>query len=695
MKKLLQHVKTGRIELVEVPAPTPRPGFVIVKTAFSAISRGTELALVELLKTSLVEKARRRPQDVRKVINMVRRYGIKTTYSLIKDKLDSYVPLGYSLAGEVLMADEASEFQKGDFVACGGSEYASHQEIASVPVNMCVKIPEGVGLDEAAFTTIGSVAIWALREADMRFGEKGLVVGLGLLGMLAYLIMDASGSLAWGTDIDDKKVSFASRIGVRATSLNELKERDFDYVIVAASSKDPAPLEYALNKVRKRGRIVILGAVPVNLDRNAMYEKEVKISVSRSYGPGRYDPYYELLGYTCPLEYLRWNVKENMKTFLELLASGKINVKNVITHRFDFNRAPEAYETLKDKNVVGAIFVYPGNVTYRKNGYVQKSPIAKGKIRVSVIGAGTFLRNFILPHMKKMKDIRFDTVCNERPESGYNVLKKFSFSSFTAEPDVVLNGDADLVVIGTRHDTHGELVKKALLRGKSVYVEKPLAIYLDDVYDIRKIIEDKGGFLHVGFNRRFADGLLRVKSFLRTTEPLSGFIRVIAGKLPSTHWAKIGEIGGDRIVGEVCHFIDVAVFLSESKVRSVYASSIKEGSDFDDNLHIQLKMENGGVITILYTEWGADILGKEYYEFHQNERSVMLHDFKTLVIKGDKNVNLKVKGKGHENEVKALIEGMKHGNPPIPLDEIFNVTFTTFAIRKSLREGREVFLREF
>ena len=278
MKKLLQHVKTGKIELVDVPLPEFKPGFVLVKTVYSAVSLGTELALVDLLRASIIEKARKKPEIVKKALSMAKRYGIKTAYQLISDRLDSYMPLGYSLSGEVMVAEEESEFSKGDVVACGGGEYASHQEIALVPVNMCVKIPTGVTLKEASFSTIGAVAIWALREAGVEFGERGLVVGLGLLGILSSRIMQSIGVDTTGVDIDSMKVDFANKIGVSAVNPPDLREGDFDFVLVTASSGDTSPLEYALEKARRRGRIVIVGAVPVRLDRNKLYEKEVKMS---------------------------------------------------------------------------------------------------------------------------------------------------------------------------------------------------------------------------------------------------------------------------------------------------------------------------------------------------------------------------------------------------------------------------------
>ena len=695
MRKLVLYIKNGKIELVDVPSYVFRPGFVLVKTAYSAISRGTELALVGLLKSSLIQKARKRPQDVKKVIQMAKRYGIKTTYSLVKDRLDAYMPLGYSLSGEVIVADEESEFSKGDRVACGGSEYASHQEIALVPVNMCAKVPEGVSLEEASFTTIGAVSIWALREADIKFGERGLVVGLGLLGILSSLIMKASGIITRGVDIDRKKIDFASKVGISASLLEGLDEEDFDFAIVAASSQSAAPLQYALQKVRRRGRVVIIGSVPIEADRNILYEKEVKISVSKSYGPGRYDPYYEILGYRCPLEYQRWNVKENMKTFLSLIALNGLNVKDVITHRFKFDDAPKVYDMLKHEHAVGVVLEYPEKVKPFNKIETGKTNKVVGKIHVGVIGAGTFVKNFILPHFKSHKDVVLDTVCNEKPETSLNVAERFGFLSYTNDPSDLIKRGLDLIVIGTRHDTHGRLVKDALLSGRPVYVEKPLSINLEDIYDIEKIIKEKGGFLHVGFNRRFSKGLSKVREFIKDQEPLTGFIRVIAGKLPKNHWAKIREIGGDRIVGEVCHFIDAAVYLTQSPVMSVFAKSVKVHSDFDDNLHIVLRMENGSLITILYTEWGSGALGKEYYEIHQLENSIMLYDFREVVLKGKKNVKLKANGKGHKEEVKAVINGLLEGKPPIPLSDILNVSLSTFAIRKSLREGREVFISEF
>ncbi len=701
MKKLVQHIKTGELKLIDVPYPEPKPGFVLVKTLFSAISIGTELGVVSLLKGSLLQKIKQKPEMIKKLHEMVRRYGVQTTKALIATTIDRYMPLGYSLSGKVLVTDEESEFMKGDVVACGGSEYASHQEFAVVPRNLCVKVPEGVSAKIASFTTIGSVAVWGLREAEAVFGERGLVIGLGLIGTIAALLGEFAGIEIYGVDTNPAKIQNARDIGIRAEFPQKLSQHDFDFIIVAAGSKTAQPLEYALSKVRKRGRIVVIGAVPVELDRNAMYYKEVRVSVSKSYGPGRYDPYYELLGYRYPLEYVRWDIKENMKVFLQFARDRASRLEKIITHEFDFYSAVEAYEKIRKENVIGAVFKYTESKSIfeeRKTFEFAVSTSRSNKeLSVGVIGAGRFISSFILPHLMK-ENVNLRIVCNETPESAYNVARRFSFEKYTTSIEEVIKEHPRLVIVGTRHNSHGSIVKKLLEAGISVYVEKPLTIYKEELFEISKIMEEnKNVFLYVGFNRRFAELTNKMKDLFDTHTPLTGIIRVNAGKLDKNHWAKIREIGGDRIVGEVGHFVDVAVYLSGSKVKGVYAKSIPEVSEFDDNLHILLKMEDGSLFTILYTEWGSRKLGKEYYEIHQNSLSSVLLDFRELYVYHDNKKRTIRKGpdKGHKNAVKALVDSFRKGVPVIPYDEIFNVTYTTFAIRESLRKGEEITLQEF
>ncbi len=701
MKKLVQHIRTGKMELIDVPPPEIKPGFILVRTLYSAISIGTELGLVNLLKSNIIQKARKKPEAVRKVFEMAKRYGIKTTRELIKTTIDRYMPIGYSLSGEVMVADEESEFRKGEIVACGGSEYASHQEIALIPRNLCVKVPPDVSPKIASFATIGSIAVWGLREAEAVFGERGLVVGLGLIGSMTALLGDFAGIQMFGVDTNPAKVKRARKLNVKSELPKDLIEDDFDFVVVAAGSGDAGPLEYALSKVRKRGRIVVIGALPINVDRDTMYHKEVRLSVSRSYGPGRYDPYYEILGYRYPKEHVRWDVKENMKVFLDFARKKGEVFEKIITREFNFEDAINAYEEIRKGNVTGAVFKYKmdsidTNLYRTFENSVKKVP-QKGALNIGIIGAGTFISSFILPHLVK-ENVNLKIVCNERPESAYNVSRRFSFEKYTTSTEEVIKEHPDLVIVGTRHNLHGSITKQLLDAGISVYVEKPLSIYPEDLFDIAKLLEKhREAMLYVGFNRRFAPFMRKIRNLLDRDSPMTGIVRVNAGSLDKKHWAKIREIGGDRIVGEVCHFIDVAVYLSRSRVRSVFAKSIPERSDFDDNVHIILKMENGSLFTIVYTEWGSKNLSKEYYEIHQGTKSFLLNDFKELhIFENGKRKKLKsAPDKGHKEAVKAVIKAMRTKMVPIPYEEIFNVSYTPFAIRESLRRGEEIIIREF
>lgn len=713
MKQVIQEMGTGALRLVDVPAPLVRPGGVLVRTLHSVISIGTERSKIELGRKSLLGKARERPDQVRKVLDAVKREGVASAYRKARSRLSAPSPLGYSCAGVVeAVGVGVDDIEVGQLVACAGAGYANHAERVWVPKNLVVPVPEGVPSAEAAFATLGAIALQGVRQADVHLGETVAVIGLGILGQLTVQLLRAAGAQPIGIDVDAARVKLAERHGAAGV----LRSEDVagrvavlsggigvDAVIVTAATSSEDPIRLAGEIARDRGRVVVVGAVPIRLPRSSYYEKELEIRLSRSYGPGRYDPGYEEKGNDYPVGYVRWTERRNLGEFLRLLSTGAVRVDGLITHRFPFAEVERAYETLMGgdgRGALGVVLEYPEEATEeprrivvagKRGSAAARAPIA-GPIGVGLIGAGNFAQDVLLPSLRRL-GVELRGVVTASGFTARGVAEKHGFAYAASSADEVLaDPGTHVVVIATRHDEHARLAADALRAGKAVFVEKPLALdeaSLDDVL----IAASQGGPLMVGFNRRFAPATQFVRERLaRTPGARVVQIRVNAGALPPTSWVHDPEVGGGRLIGEGCHFIDLAAYLAGSPAVEVSARGIG-GADpaaaLQDNVVVTLRCADGSIASILYTSKGNPRSGKERIEVFAGGVSAVIDDFRSTEVHGAKRERWTGRqDKGHRAELEAFVRAVREGAaPPISLAELENSSRATLRAARSLAIG--------
>ena len=703
MLQAVQHQKTGEIEVKELPAPTLRSGWIVVATQASLISAGTERASVEKSKASLLERARKQPDDVRQVLDMAKKEGVLNTIRKVQNKLDSYRALGYSTAG-IVIESGCDEFAPGDRVACAGAGYAVHAEVVAVPKNLAVKIPEGVSFDEASFTTLGAIALQGIRQADLRLGENVAVIGLGLLGQLTVGMLKASGCRVIGLDIDESQFELAHQFGAAARAPSNgdavkivesfTRGLGVDAVIITAGTSSNAPIELGIKMTRKKGRVVVVGAVGMDIPRSPFYEKELEITISCSYGPGRYDPAYEEEGNDYPAGYVRWTENRNMEAVLDMIASGSLNVQQIISHRYPITEAAKAYDLITGKinePFVGVVLTYPeyqGETTFARSVEVGanskvKVQNSKGKLQLGFVGAGNFAQGHLIPHLTKL-DIDLVTAVTATPANARSVAEKFGFAEASTDSvDVIESDRTNALFIATQHDTHGDYVARALEAGKQVFVEKPLGINRQELERIREIGEKGNNRVMVGFNRRFSESFVAIKDhFNGVGEPLSIFYRVNAGHIPLSSWVQRPEQGG-RIIGEGCHFIDTMQFLTGARIVRTDACAIRsENREVRnaDTVTITITFDDGSIGTLHYFSNGAKSIPKEYCEVYGGGRTGIMDDFRRVTLaSGTKSSLKKFDGsKGHREEVIATIEAMKSGDPlPISFQSLYDTTLAT------------------
>ncbi|HEY8188598.1 MAG TPA: bi-domain-containing oxidoreductase, partial [Pyrinomonadaceae bacterium] len=574
MKQLLQNLRTGEGTVEEVPVPIVQTGRVLVRTAASLISVGTERALAELGRKGLLGKARERPELIGKVWEKVKTDGFVQALEGVRDKLDQSHAVGYSAAGVVIeTASDVGDFRAGDRVACAGTDYASHAEVISVPRNLCVHLPDQLSFEEGAFGTIGAIALQGVRLAEPTIGESVVVIGLGLVGQLTVQLLKANGCRVFGIDIDESRIELAQLSGAddgcvpddaRERVMAWSRGRGADGCIIAAATPSSDPIELAGEISRLKGRVVAVGMVGMNVPRNVYYQRELTLKVSLSYGPGRHDPNYEERGNDYPVAYVRWTEGRNIEAFLDLLAAGRIDVKPLITHRFSIDNARRAYELISGnthETYLAVILTYDTdseiNRDIENQGAAKKAAAPAGHVRIGLIGAGGYAQKVLLPNFKAA-GAEFCSIASASGISAHDAGTKYGFARFLSDAEsVIADTEANLIVIATRHGSHAELTRLALKRDKHVFVEKPLALNdaeLDAVLDAASSSE---GQLLVGFNRRFSPLAARAKEvFAGRLSPLSIIYRVNAGRIPREHWTQDPTEGGGRIIGEVCHFID-------------------------------------------------------------------------------------------------------------------------------------------
>ncbi|MGQ9818156.1 MAG: bi-domain-containing oxidoreductase [bacterium] len=708
MKQVIQNIRNGKLSVVEVPDPVVKKGYVLIANAVSVVSAGTEKAVIELGKKSLLGKARERPDQVRRVLEKLRNEGLISTIAQVRERLDEPLAMGYSSAGIVLACGEGvQEFKPNDRVASNGP----HAGIVCVPKHLCALVPDNVSFDNAAFTVLGAIALQGIRLSKVELGSVVFVIGLGLIGQLTVALLKANGCRVLGTDLDKSKCELALHMGAD-DARPEFKANDIlgltkglgaDAVIITASTTSNKPVELAGEAVRKKGTVVAVGAVGLNLPRRPYYFKECEFIVSCSYGPGRYDPFYEERGQDYPAAYVRWTEQRNMQAVLDLMGSGKIDPSALITHRFKIDDALLAYDLIEknEEPYLGILLEYPEVLELKKR--IKLLEPAKFKplssISIGVLGAGNFARTVLLPAISKLKDVRLHTICSAGGLSATHTGNKLGFEIATTDEDEVFNDpQINTVFILTRHNEHCRQVIKALKSGKHVFTEKPLCLNESELNEITKIyneISHTKQILMVGFNRRFSPAVQKLKEFFRdVSAPLTVSIRFNAGPIPAEHWTQVEEIGGGRIIGEACHAIDLATYLTGAVPVRVFAESIsgtKAPSITDDQSFITLRHANGSISNIAYWAGGDKAFPKERIEVAGGGKIGVIDDFRKVITCANgkiKKFRYYTQDKGHGQEIVAFLNAILRGEPsPISWEEIYYVTLVSILAIQSIREG--------
>ena len=706
MKQILQNLKNGITEVAEVPVPQVLPGSLIIKTKASIISAGTERMLVDFGKANLLAKAKQQPEKVKMVLEKIQTDGLVPTLEAVQAKLDNPIPLGYCNSG-VVIDPSNSGFYKGQRVISNGY----HAEFVRCPTNLCAPIPNNVDDESAAFTVLGAIALQGVRLAKPTIGEAIVVIGLGLVGLLTIQILRANGCKVLAVDFDSARCELAKSFGAQVCDLSKghnsveaalllSNSAGVDAVIIAASSKNSGIISNAAKMCRKKGRIVLVGVVGLELSREQFFEKELSFQVSCSYGPGRYDPAYEVSGHDYPLGYVRWTENRNFLAVLDLMASGLIDVKPLISHRYSIENGALAYSELDNKEALGICLNYNSHIESDKVDFrnIKVADRELPKVNASIcsfIGAGNYASRTLIPAFKSANAV-CDTLVSSSGLSSAAVGKKFGFSVISTDIAASLKDDhVNTLVISTTHNLHADQVIDGLKNKKHIFVEKPLAITLPEVDLIEAAYynEENNNIVMVGFNRRFSPHIVKMKELLKSSNAPKNIIMTInAGAVPSDHWLQDKEVGGGRIIGEVCHFIDLMRFLVCEKVTNYSATMIGESRLVpvrDDKVVIVLSFEDGSVGVINYLANGGKAFPKERIEVFSNDAVLQLNNFRELRGFGFKGFN-KFKtirqNKGQKECVSAFVNSVTSGSmAPIPMQEILEVSRLTIKIAESLR----------
>lgn len=715
MKQVVLNLKDGDLTVEDVPIPTLKGSGVLVRNHYSVISAGTESGLVDLANKSLIGKARARPDLAMKVINKAKQDGPISAFQQAMGRLDKREPLGYSSAGTVIsVSEDISGIKVGDRVACAGAGYANHADVAFVPKNLCVKVPDNVDLKNACFTTVGSIAMQGVRNADVRVGENVVVVGLGLIGLITVQILKASGCRVFGIDLDESKVKLAKELGAdvalsRSTPNIEESVRQFsrgigaDVTIIAAATRSNDPVDFAGKITRERGKVVIVGLVGMDIPREEYYNKEIELRVSRSYGPGRYDRAYEEFGRDYPAPYVRWTENRNMQAFLDLLSMQKISMDPIISHEFAIEQAPDAYDIIEQrKPYLGIVLRYDTNREI-EDKIVLKAPESKpfpsGTPVIGVIGAGIFATSTLLPNLSKIEGIKLKGLSAATGISCESVAKKYGFEYCTSDYHKIMEDpEINCVSIVTRNSLHAPLVIEALKHGKNVLVEKPLALNEEELEAVRAAWKEHGGLVMVGFNRRYSELGMKLRDFFKKrSQPMVALYRVNAESIPKDHWIYDNSEGGSRIITECCHFIDFLQFIIGSSPTEVYARKIEpeiKSPEDNENVSITISFEDGSIGTIIYTTHGDSSLSKEHAEFFADGMAGVITDFKQLeLVKGGKKEKIAkrmVTEKGHKNEFEKFLEMVKKGSSEYNFEGNVLTTLVTLKAVESIQNGSSV-----
>ena len=694
LKQIIQSFKTGATILEDVPAPKVKKGCVLIKTTRSLVSIGTERMLVEFGKANMLQKAMQQPERVKQVLGKIKTDGLRPTVDAVFNKLGQPLPLGYCNVGTVVaVGDGVSEFKTGDRVASNGH----HAEYVCVPKNLCAHIPDCVNDEDAAFTVIGAIGLQGLRLCDPQLGETIVVTGLGLIGLITAELLIANGCRVIGIDPDPNKLAIAKKKGIITINpaegadvvktINELTDHvGADGVIITASAKTDDIIAQAAQMSRKQGRIILIGVIGLNISRADFYEKELTFRVSCSYGPGRYDDSYEKAGIDYPLPYVRWTEQRNFKAILQTIAAGKLGVAALITERIPLTEFSRIYDNISNKDSIATILEYPENSSSETTVKVTDGAFAPGKGGIGIIGAGNFTSMTMLPILATL-DAPLYSIASASGVTGTALAKKHKIGKSTTDYHSIINDPAiDLVMITTRHNEHARMVAEALRAGKHVFVEKPLAIARAELDEVLEAYTGKTT-LTVGFNRRFSPHMQKVKQLVGDA-PMNVIATMNAGHIPANSWVQDLRIGGGRIIGEACQYIDLITFLTGSKVQSVCMNAMGVTPQANtDCASILLQYENGSTGVINYFANGSKAYSKERIEVYAQERTIVTDNFMLTEGFGTKNFSkLKTNvDKGHTAQFKLLTERVKNGGGSlIPFDEIVNTTLAGFAAIESL-----------
>ncbi|MHC4757354.1 MAG: bi-domain-containing oxidoreductase [Planctomycetota bacterium] len=708
MKQVLQNLKTGKLEVVEIPAPVVKPGHVLIQTRCSLISAGTERMLVSFAKSSLIGKAKQQPEKVKQVIDKARTDGLLPTIHSVFSRLDEPMPLGYCNCGTVLEVGEGvDEFKPGDRVVNNGP----HAEIVCVAKNLCAKVPDNVSDEQAAFTILGAIGLQGVRLLEPAFGETVVVFGLGLIGLISVQLLKNSGCKVIGIDLDENKLKMAQNFGAEVVDLPAGADpvetvqaltggNGVDAVLITAAAKNDSIVHQSAQMCRKRGRIVLVGVVNLNLDRSDFYDKELSFQVSCSYGPGRYDKSYEEKGRDYPFGFVRWTEQRNFQAILQSLSDGSLEVGSLVSEHFPQKNAPDAYRLLtEDSSKMALILTYPLDEKSQSDKIIKQSQFlisqSQAKVVAGLIGAGNFAKIALLPAIKSL-DIRLKTVADINGVSADHAAKKFGFEQSSNDyKDILQDPEINTVFITTRHDLHATMVIEALQAGKNVHVEKPLCLNKEQLQQIKQTYQQAGKQLLVGFNRRFSPHGRKIRSLLQTRNApccLSWLIN--AGMIPKDVWVHDEKVGGGRIIGEGCHWLDFMRYIIDKPITCIQAAMIGDSpavSVRDDKITIVATFEDGSIGTLHYFANGHKSFPKENFIVFCENKILELNNFRKLKGFGWSNfnkMNLFGQNKGLKEEFQNFIECINKGSEPIiPFEEIENVTLATFAAVQSALSG--------
>jgi predicted dehydrogenase/threonine dehydrogenase-like Zn-dependent dehydrogenase len=711
MRQLVMSPKQkGRI--ADVPGPSLRRNGVMVRVQYSAVSVGTERAAAEQSHKSLLEKAKSRPDQVKQVLKSVQKDGIKGSMELVKGALERWAGSGYSCAGTVVaVGADVSEFHVGDRVVCAGGGYAFHAEYVSIPRRLVAKVPDGVPLDQAAFATIGAIAMHGFRIAEVNVSEHVAVMGLGIIGQLACQIASAAGANVTAMDVNPQRVELALTMGAahhgitigggaEAEQAKRLTNgRGYDAVLLCAATSSNDPIHLAEAIARDRGNLVVVGDVGLGLQRGGMFEKELSLRVSRSYGPGRYDPSYEEQGGDYPYGFVRWTEQRNLESFVNLIERGKLNIASLITHRFPFEQVEDAFNVVVtgQGNPIGIVLEYPESLELPSRVIklgAERPTAVNGSVGIGFIGAGSFSRSVLLPALKNTP-INPVAILASTGVAATQLGQTYGFSKVATDAQELFNDDSiRAAFIVTRHDSHARYAMDALKAGKAVFVEKPLATTEEDLLALCDVQRQTGGTVMVGFNRRFAPQVGKMRKFFgKQHGPLVITMRVNAGAIPK-HWSVTAEEGGGRIIGEACHFVDLIQAIAGSRIKTVFASSVPVvGERLEENICANFVLEDGSIASLNYNALGDTSFPKEYIEVFGDGKVATLNDFRdlTLVSGGKSSTEKQKQDKGHASEMQLFVESVQKGLPcPIPFEQSVSATLATFAILESCRLGEPV-----